>query len=151
VLTDVRIAGAPLAYVFAFGNCALFVVYVVLGHRVAEDGGTSGVDRLGLAMLVAMVAALPLGSSDALPAWSHPALLGAAVGVGVCSSVIPYACDQLAMARLPRATFALMLSLLPAMAVVIGVVVLRQVPSVAEVGGVGLVVAGVALHRVDAG
>ena len=90
-------------------------------------------------MLVAMVAALPLGFGDALPAWSHPALLGAAVGVGVCSSVIPYACDQLAMARLPRATFALMLSLLPATATVVGVVVLRQIPSVMEVGrrGVG--------------
>ncbi len=166
VLTDVRIAGQPLAYVFAFGNCALFVVYVVLGHRVANsrdsraptsrlarsrsDGGASGVDRIGLAMLVAMVAALPLGFGDALPAWSHPALLGAAVGVGVCSSVIPYACDQLAMARLPRATFALMLSLLPATATVVGVVVLRQIPSVMEVGGVGLVIAGVALHRPDA-
>ena len=147
VLTDARIAGAPLAYVLAFGNCALFVVYVVLGHRLAEDGGASGVDRLGLAMLVAGVAALPLGFRDALPAWRSPVLLGAAVGVGVCSSVIPYACDQLAMARLPRATFALMLSLLPAMAVVIGVAVLRQMPSAAEVGGVVLVVAGVALHR----
>ena len=170
VLTDVRIAGAPLAYVFAFGNCALFVVYVVLGHRVANSpvlerdsrarrppsrdlaptaAQAASID-FGLAMLVAMVAALPLGFGDALPAWSHPALLGAAVGVGVCSSVIPYACDQLAMARLPRATFALMLSLLPATATVVGVVVLRQVPSAVELGGVGLVIAGVALHRPDA-
>ena len=69
------------------------------------------------------------------------------MGVGVSSSVIPYVSDQLAMARLPRATYALMVSLLPATATVIGVVVLAQVPSVAEAAGVALVIAGVALHR----
>ena len=52
----------------------------------------------------------------------------AGIGVGVSSSVIPYVSDQLAMARLPRATYALMVALLPATATVIGVVVLTQVP-----------------------
>lgn len=51
------------------------------------------------------------------------------------------------MARLPRATFALLLALLPATAVVIGVVVLGQVPAPIEVAGVALVIAGVLLHR----
>jgi inner membrane transporter RhtA len=51
------------------------------------------------------------------------------------------------MARLPRATFALLLSLLPATATVVGMVVLHQIPSAAEVLGIGLVAAGVALHR----
>jgi inner membrane transporter RhtA len=69
------------------------------------------------------------------------------VGVGICSSVIPYVSDQLAMRRLPRATYALMVSLLPATATVIGVVVLAQVPSARELAGVALVIAGVALHR----
>ena len=71
----------------------------------------------------------------------------AGIGVGVSSSVIPYVSDQLAMARLPRATYALMVSLLPATATVIGVVVLAQVPSMTEAAGVALVIAGVALHR----
>lgn len=61
--------------------------------------------------------------------------------------MIPYVCDQLAMARLPRATFALLLSLLPAMASVIGALVLRQLPTTAEVGGIALVIGGVLLHR----
>jgi inner membrane transporter RhtA len=61
--------------------------------------------------------------------------------------VVPYVSDQLAMARLPRATYALMIALLPAIATVIGIVVLTQIPTAAEVGGVALVVAGVALHR----
>jgi inner membrane transporter RhtA len=51
------------------------------------------------------------------------------------------------MARLPRASFALLLSLLPATAAVVGLVVLRQIPSPAEIVGIALVVAGVALHR----
>lgn len=59
----------------------------------------------------------------------------------------PYVADQLAMARLKRATYALMVSLLPATAAVIGVLVLAQIPSRAEMAGVALVVAGVALHR----
>jgi inner membrane transporter RhtA len=69
------------------------------------------------------------------------------VGVGVSSSVIPYVTDQLALARLARATYALMVSLLPAFATVIGVLVLTQIPTGAEVAGVCLVIGGVALHR----
>ena len=61
--------------------------------------------------------------------------------------MIPYVCDQLAMARMPRATYALLVSLLPATATVIGIVVLGQIPSVVEVAGVALVVGGVAVHR----
>jgi threonine/homoserine efflux transporter RhtA len=55
-------------------------------------------------------------------------------------------CDQLAMARLARATFALLLALLLAAAAAIGVVVLRQTPTVIEVIGILLVMSGVAVH-----
>lgn len=147
VLTDARLAGTPTGFFFAFLNCALFVLYIVLGHRIAADGGAAGIDRLGAAMLVAMVVALPIGIRDAAPAFLNPLLLAAGIGVGICSSVIPYVCDQLAMAKLPRATFALLLSLLPAMASIIGVLVLRQIPSAMEIAGIGLVISGVALHR----
>ena len=147
VLTDVRITGQLFGYLFAFANCALFVLYVALGHRIAAQGGAAGIDRLGAAMLVAVVAALPIGIRQAATALVNPPLLGAAIGVGISSSVIPYVCDQLAMARLPRATFALMLSLLPATATAVGVIVLHQIPTAVELTGVGLVVAGVATHR----
>ena len=46
---------------------------------------------------------LQLGLGAALTTFAHPVLLAAGAGVGVCSSVIPYVTDQLAMARLPRA------------------------------------------------
>jgi inner membrane transporter RhtA len=146
-LTDVRIVGEPLGYVFAFLNCALFALYIVLGHRIASSQGVSSVDRLGAAMGIAAIAALPIGLGDALPAFASPPLLLAAIGVGVSSSVVPYICDQLAMRRLPRATFALLLSLLPATACVIGFLVLRQTPSVIDILGVALVVSGVALSE----
>ena len=157
LLTDIRLAGEPAGFAFAFANCALFMLYVVLGHRIANEGpadptgragpALTGIDQLAVAMLLAMIAATPFGLAGALPAFSHPAWLLWGAGVGLCSSVIPYVTDQLAMARLPRATFALMLALLPAAATVIGLVVLRQVPTGADLAGVGLVVAGVAVHR----
>ncbi len=76
-----------------------------------------------------------------------PLALAAGIGVGVSSSVIPYVSDQLALARMKRATYALMVSLLPATATVIGIVVLAQLPSMVEVVGVAPVVLGVAVHR----
>ena len=145
LLTQVRFAGEPLGYLFAFANCGLFVLYIVLGHRIAAEAGR--IDALGAAMLIATVAALPFGIREAAPAFHDPLLLAAAIGVGILSSVIPYVCDQLAMARLPRATFALLLSLLPAMAAAIGIVLLDQIPSSREVMGIALVIGGVALHR----
>jgi len=147
ILTDVRFGGEPLGYLFAFANCALFMAYVIFGHRIAQDGDTTGIDRLGMAMLIALIMVSPIGFTSALAAIGQPNLILAGIGVGVCSSVIPYVCDQLAMARLPRATFALLLALLPASAAVIGMLVLRQVPALMEVVGILLVAGGVALHQ----
>jgi inner membrane transporter RhtA len=177
-LTVIQVAARPLGFLFAFGNCAGFMLYVVLGHRVANTTvpdttvpdksaantpaantpaantpaakRIAGIDQLGAAMLIGAVVATPAGFSAALPAFTHPAWLAWGVGVGVCSSVIPYVADQLAMARLPRATFALMLALLPAFATITGAVVLGQIPTIRELAGIGLVIVGVAVHRADA-
>jgi inner membrane transporter RhtA len=155
-LTAVRLAGDALGFIFAFANCAGFMLYVTLGHKIANisadgtraaPGSMSGIDQLGAAMLVAAVVAIPAGLPAAIPAFTHPRWLLWGIGVGVCSSVIPYVLDQLAMARLPRATFALMLALLPAAAAVIGFVILGQVPTREDLLGIGLVIAGVALHQ----
>jgi inner membrane transporter RhtA len=147
LLTTVRIGGEPIGYVFAFANCALFVLYILLGHRIAAAGGRGGVERLAMAMVVASIVVTPIGLKSALGALLNPKLLLAGTAVGICSSVIPYICDQFAMARLSKTTFALMLSLLPATACLVGIVVLRQVPSPSELVGVGAVITGVALKR----
>lgn len=179
-ITDIRIGGQPLGFAFAFGNCALFMLYVILGHKIANtvpaaagSGGAdvpgraevsgqtevpgqtagarrdmmSGIDQLGAAMLIAAVVIAPFGLGAAARALSSPLVLLAGAGVGVCSSVIPYVTDQLAMARLPRATFALMLALLPAFATLIGAVVLGQIPTAQELAGIALVMAAIAIHQ----
>jgi inner membrane transporter RhtA len=147
LLTGVQLEGEPLGVTLAFANALLFAAYIVLAHRVARHGGLSGIDGLAASMLIAAVVVTPIGGWEVLPALTDPVALLAGVGVGLCSSVIPYVSDQLAMRRLPRATYALMVSLLPATATVIGIAVLAQIPSWVEVAGVALVIVGVAIHR----
>ena len=132
---------------FAFANCALFMLYIVLGHRMAQRANGHNIDMLGVAMLVALVTISPVGIATVVPVLTSPQLVAAGVAVGICSSVIPYVSDQLAMARLPRATFAFLLATLPAWAVLVGIVLLGQIPAPLEVAGVGLVVVGVLVHR----
>jgi inner membrane transporter RhtA len=165
VLTDVRLSGEPLGFVYAFANCAGFMLYVILGHRIANNTTAdsqsagpagparenatpmNGIDQLGLSMLFAAAVATPLSVGYTGPALTHPLWLAWGIGVGICSSVIPYVTDQLAMARLRRATFALMLALLPAAATIIGLIVLGQVPTIGDLIGIALVIGGIALHH----
>ena len=121
--------------------------YIVLAHRVARHPALTGIDGLAASMLIAAVVVTPIGGWQVLPGAERPGRAARRAGVGICSSVIPYVSDQLAMRRLPRATYALMVSLLPATATVIGIVVLTQIPSARELTGVALVIAGVAIHR----
>ena len=147
LLTDIQLTRSPLGLVFAGCNALLFAAYIICAHRVAQRSTSSSIDGLAMAMLGASVLALPVGIGAAESALTDPRLLLAAAGVGICSSVIPYVCDQMAMRRLSRGAYALMVSLLPATATVVGLVILRQIPHPLEIVGIGLVVAGVALHR----
>jgi inner membrane transporter RhtA len=149
-LTRIEIRNAALGYFFAFANCAFFMLYVSIGHAIASSGVIAGADAIGSAMLIAMITIIPIGIRDATVAFLSPLLLAAAAGVGISSSVIPYVCDQLAMKKLPAASFSLLLSLLPATATIMGIIVLRQFPSGPQLAGLALVVAGVALHRAEA-
>ena len=136
-----------LGLFWAVLNGGMFVLYIVLGHRISEGGASGGVERLGAAMTAAFLVVMPIGFLQALDAFGAPLLVLAGIAVGICSSVIPYVCDQLAMSRLPRASFAFLLALLPATATIIGVIVLRQIPGVWDVAGVLLVMVGVAVHK----
>ena len=144
LLTDVRLQGEPLGVALAFANAGLFALYIVLGHRVA---GASGINGLAASMVVAAVFVTPMAGWAAVPVLDDPVAIAAGVGVGISSSVVPYVADQLAMAKLTRSGYALMVALLPATATVIGLLVLSQVPTAPETAGVALVVAGVALRR----
>jgi inner membrane transporter RhtA len=150
LLTHVRFEGEPVGVAFAFANAALFTAYIVLAHRVARRPGLSGIDGLAAAMLLAFLFVSPIGLSSAAHVFSDPVAIAAGVAVGVTSSVIPYVFDQLAMARLARATYALFVALLPATATVVGVIVLQQLPSVIDLVGIALVMAGIVLHQASA-
>jgi len=151
LLTGIHLAGGALGLGLAFANAGLFATYIVLADRVAKRPGLDGIDGLGIAMLLAAAIVTPLTAWAAIPAFDDPVALAAGLGVGVCSSVIPYVSDQLALTRMARATYSLMVSLLPAIATVIGIVVLTQIPSAAEVAGVACVAIGVALHAAPEG
>ncbi len=147
MLIDVKWSSDPLGLFWSFLNSALFVGYIILGHKIAERGASGGVERLGAAMAIAFCFIMPIGIIEAVKAFGSIELILAGIGVGVCSSVIPYISDQLAMSRLPRASFALLLALLPATATIIGVIVLAQIPTLKDVFGVLLVMTGVAIHK----
>lgn len=151
ILIDVKWATDPIGIAWSALNAMLFATYIVISHKAAQDGASGGIERLGAAMLVAFVVIVPIGLFEAVRAFHSPRLVLAGIGVGICSSVIPYVCDQFAMSRLPRASFALLLALLPVTATVIAAAVLAQIPSVKDLAAIALVVAGIAVHRPPAG
>ena len=145
-LADVHLTGSPGGFALALAAGAFWAAYIVLGHRVAADPGLRPRDGLALAMLIGAVAIAPFLVSSAVPALVDPLLLAACLAVGVASSVVPYGLEQVAMRRLPRARFALLLALLPATATVVGAIVLAQVPGLLESAGIALVVIAASLR-----
>lgn len=147
ILIDVKWATDAPGLAWATLNATMFAVYIILGHKAAEGGASGGVERLGAAMMIAFIFLMPVGIFQALHAFGVFQLVMAGIAVGICSSVIPYVCDQLAMSRLPRASFALLMALLPATATLIAAIVLAQIPTPLDLVGVALVMLGVAVHK----
>lgn len=145
-LADVHLSAAPLGVALALGAGVCWSLYIVIGHRVARDPGIRPQDGLAAGMAFGALALAPALAPSTGPAFAAPLLLAACIGVGLASSVVPYALEQIAMRRLPRARFALLLSLLPATAAVIGAAVLGQIPTAAEAMGIALVVAASGLR-----
>jgi inner membrane transporter RhtA len=140
-LADVHLAGSPGGLAFAVAAGVAWAGYIVLGHRLAADPAIRPQDGLALGMAAGALAFAPLLVASSLPAWRSPVLLAACLAVGILSSAVPYALEQVAMRRLARPRFALLLALLPATAAVVGGVVLGQVPTLVEAAGIALVVA----------
>lgn len=144
LIADVRWSGSPLGVLFALVSAALWAGYILLGRRVAATG--FGVDGLAVGFAVATVGLSPLALGTG-PVWGSPRLLLLGIGVGVLSTVVPYALDQVVLRRgVDRARFAVLLALLPVTATLTGLVLLAQVPSLPEALGILAVVAGVALR-----
>jgi inner membrane transporter RhtA len=146
LIADVRWSGSTLGVVFALSAAVLWAGYIVLGKRVARLG--LGVDGLAVGFGVATVVLSPLALGTG-PVWTSPRLLLLGVGVGVLSTVVPYVLDQVVLRRMGQAAFALLLALLPVTATLIGLAVLRQVPSLPEALGILAVVLGLTMRTRD--
>jgi len=146
LIVDVQLSGSTLGVVFALTAAVLWACYIVVGKRVANIG--LGIDGLAVGFVVATVLLSPLALGTG-PVWTSPRLLLLGVGVGVLSTVVPYALDQVVLRRTGQAAFALLLALLPVTATLIGLVVLRQVPTLPEALGILAVVGGLAVRTRD--
>ncbi len=102
---------------------ACWGMYIVFGQRLGADHGTS---MVAYGSLVAMVVAAPWGIASAGTALLAPALLPAALGLGVLSMALPYALEMAALARIPTRTFGLLMSLEPAVAALCGLLFLHE-------------------------
>ena len=147
VLAGLQSEGTLVGVIFALLAGAMWAGYIVLGHRVARDG--PAVDGLGVGMLIGALVISPLGIVGVGDAFASPGLLALALATGLLSNVIPYGIDQLVMSKITRARFALLQSLLPVTAAVIGFLALSQSPGVAECFGIGAVMAAIAISGAE--
>lgn len=144
LIADVRLAVNRAGLLLALLAALMWATYIVLGKQVARGG--SGLDDMTVGFTFAAVLLCPLARGTG-PAWGSPTLLVMTAGVGVLSTVLPYALDQVVLRRIDRSRFALLLALLPAVASVVGLVVLGQLPHPMEAVGITAIALAVAAAR----
>jgi inner membrane transporter RhtA len=130
-------AADAVGIAFALAAGAGWAAYILLTQQVGDE--VAGIQGLAISMPVAGVVALLVAHPDPAVALS-PHLVLAAIGLAVLLPVIPFALEMLALRRLTATAFGTLMSLEPAIALVVGLVALGQTPRLAPVGGVALVV-----------
>ncbi|MFH8339924.1 EamA family transporter [Streptomyces sp. AM6-12] len=129
----------PVGVGFALGAGAMWAAYIVFSARTGRRFPQA--DGLALAMAVAALLVLPLGIASSGDRLLVPTTLGLGAAVAVLSSVLPYTLELLALRKLPAATFAILMSLEPALAATAGFLILGQSLSVREIVAIALVIA----------
>ena len=143
LLAGVSPEGTLAGVGFALLAAAFWAGYIVLGARVAQSG--SGVDGLGVGMLIGAVVIAPVTAGGLAGLLAVPLLVLLALATGLLSNAVPYAIDQVVLTRIDRSRFAFLQALLPLTATVVGLIALAQRPSVAELTGILLVAAAIVL------
>lgn len=141
LIAGVQPEGSLVGVGFALLAALLWAGYIVLGHRVARSG--SGIDGLGLGMAIGAVVIAPVTAPGIDATLDEPFLLVLALATGLFSNAIPYGIDQVVMTRLSRSKFALLQSLLPVTATIVGFLALGQVLKLVELAGVAMVVVAI--------
>ncbi|MEU8589076.1 EamA family transporter [Streptomyces sp. NPDC048664] len=129
----------PVGVAFALAAGAMWALYIVFSARTGRRFPQA--DGLALAMAVAAVLFVPLGVAESGSKLLVPATLGLGAGVALLSSVLPYTLELLALRRMPAATFAILMSLEPAVAATAGFLVLGQSLSAPQGVAITLVIA----------
>ncbi|MGC5627566.1 EamA family transporter [Georgenia sp. Z1344] len=128
--------------IYALLAGATWAMYMFVGQRQAAR--VPGADTLAVGLAIAAVVYAPVGLPGSGPLF-RPENLLFVVAVAVLSSVVPYVIDQVAFRRLTAAMFALLSSLLPVTSLLVGLVLLGQVPNAAEIAGLVMVSVAVGL------
>ncbi|MEU7279069.1 EamA family transporter [Streptomyces sp. NPDC045431] len=129
----------PLGAVFALAAGAMWAAYILFSARTGRRFPQA--DGLALAMAVGAVLTLPLGIAEAGSKLLVPSTIGLGLAVALMSSVLPYTLELLALRRLPAPTFAILMSLEPAIAATAGFLVLSQAMSLVDALAIALVIA----------
>ncbi|MEV6422184.1 EamA family transporter [Streptomyces sp. NPDC051662] len=128
----------PVGAAYALGAGAMWATYIVFSARTGRRFPQA--DGLALAMAVGALLALPLGIVESGSKLLVPSTLGLALAVALMSSVLPYTLELLALRRLPAPTFAVLMSLEPAIAATAGFLVLHQALSATDALAIALVI-----------
>ncbi|RPE42958.1 inner membrane transporter RhtA [Streptomyces sp. Ag109_O5-1] len=129
----------PIGVAFALGAGAMWAAYIIFSARTGRRFPQA--DGLALAMGVAALLFLPLGIAEAGTKLLDPTTLALGSAVAVLSSVLPYTLELIALRRLPAHTFAILMSLEPAIAATAGFLVLGQALTATEAAAITLVIA----------
>ncbi|MFI8518775.1 EamA family transporter [Streptomyces sp. NPDC085481] len=124
---------------FALAAGAMWATYIVFSARTGRRFPQA--DGLALAMAFGAVLSLPFGIAEAGDRLLVPSTIGLGLAVALMSSVLPYTLELLALRRLPAPTFAILMSLEPAIAATAGFLVLHQALGVTDALAIGLVIA----------
>lgn len=129
----------PVGVALAAAAGVCWAAYIVLGGRLSHllPGG----EAVAVGMLVAAVVALPI--AGAMGGFAHltVGLLAAGMGVALLSSAIPYTLEMIALRALPARTFGILMSLEPAVAAIVGLVILHELLTPTQWLAVVLVIA----------
>lgn len=128
-------AGVGFALLAAAGWAAYILLSAATGRRFP---GSSG---LALASVVGTLLVLPLGVASGGADLLQPEYLLIGAGIGLLSSAIPYSLELEALRRLPARLFGILMSLEPAVAALVGLVMLGEVLDAREWVAIGCVVA----------
>jgi inner membrane transporter RhtA len=130
--------GAVLAgLAFALLAGLAWAAYILLSRATGRlFPGSTG---LAIAMVVAAVAITPVGVTAGRGALLRPGVLATGLAIGLLSSIVPYTLELEALRRIPARVFGIWMSLEPAVAALVGLVILGQALAAAEWLAIGCV------------